>query len=172
MAGSRPTNHKEERKNVKTPVPPVVSLCVVLTMMMALLTAWGGDPTSTPPPTNTAASAAPTEMPLAPTATTASTAEAAVTEESKPAGGKTTIRLGYVPVMIFAPLYVAQVRGYFAVEGLDVSLTLVQGGSDSVVQLAAGNFDAAAGGAAAGMLNAAARGVKFMIVAPMHQERP
>lgn len=86
--------------------------------------------------------------------------------------GATTIRLGYVPVMIYAPLFVAQERGYFAEEKLAVELTPLQGGSDSVVQLAAGNFDAAVGGAGAGLLNAAARGVKFVIVAPMHQERP
>ncbi len=90
-----------------------------------------------------------------------------------PAGaGKTVIRLGYVPVLIYAPLFVAQERGYFAEEGLDVQLTPLQGGSDSVVQLAAGNFDAAVGGAGAGLFNAAARGVKFTIVAPMHSEKP
>jgi NitT/TauT family transport system substrate-binding protein len=91
---------------------------------------------------------------------------------SVPAGGTTTIRLGYVPVMIYAPLFVAQERGYFAEEGLKVELTPLLGGSDSVVQLAAGNFDAAVGGAGAGLFNAANRGVKFTIVAPMHQERP
>jgi NitT/TauT family transport system substrate-binding protein len=90
-----------------------------------------------------------------------------------PASGEpVSIRLGYVPVMIYAPLFVAQERGYFAEEGLQVELTPVQGGSDSVVQLAAGNFDAAVGGAGAGLFNAANRGVTFTIVAPMHQERP
>jgi NitT/TauT family transport system substrate-binding protein len=82
------------------------------------------------------------------------------------------VRTGYVPVLIFAPLYVAQERGYFADEGLNVELTPVQGGSDSVVQLAAGNFDAAVGGAGAGLLNAASRGIKFTIMAPMHSEKP
>ncbi len=83
-----------------------------------------------------------------------------------------TIRLGYVPVMIYAPLFIAQERGYFAEEGLQVELTPLQGGSDSVVQLAAGNFDVAVGGAGAGLFNAARRGVDFTIVAPMHSERP
>jgi NitT/TauT family transport system substrate-binding protein len=83
-----------------------------------------------------------------------------------------TIRLGYVPAIIYAPLFVAQERGYFRDEGLNVELTPLQGGSDSVVQLAAGSFDAAIGGAGAGLFNAAARGVEFTIVAPMHQERP
>ena len=80
------------------------------------------------------------------------------------------VRLGYVPVMIYAPLYVGIERGYFAAEGIQIESTPVQGGSDPVVQLAAGNFDAAFGGAGAGLFNAAARGVKFSIVAPMHNE--
>jgi NitT/TauT family transport system substrate-binding protein len=84
----------------------------------------------------------------------------------------TTVRLGYVPAMIYAPLFVAIERGYFAQEGIDARLNPVQGGSDSVVQLAAGNFDVAASGAGAGLLNAVSRGVKFKIVAPMHSERP
>ncbi len=89
-----------------------------------------------------------------------------------PTAGMTKVRLGYVPVMIYAPLYVGIERGYFAQEGIAVEPTPIQGGSEAVVQLAAGNFDAALGGAGAGLLNAAARGVKFTIVAPMHSERP
>lgn len=83
-----------------------------------------------------------------------------------------TVRLGYVPVMIYAPLYIAVERGYFAEENITVELTPLQGGSDSVVQLAAGNFDAAVGGVGAGLLNAAHQGLEFRIVAPMHTERP
>ncbi len=118
------------------------------------------------------------QAPATPTATTGTAAPAGLTNTpaSTPGGSvsgpATIIRLGYVPVMIFAPLFVAQERGYFAQEGLDVKLTPVQGGSDSVVQLAAGNFDAAVGGAGAGLFNAANRGINFTIVAPMHQERP
>jgi NitT/TauT family transport system substrate-binding protein len=82
------------------------------------------------------------------------------------------VRLGYVPVMIFAPLYIGVERGYFAEEGIQVELTPVQGGSDSVVQLAAGNFDVAVGGIGAGAFNAAHQGLEFRIVAPMHTERP
>lgn len=88
-----------------------------------------------------------------------------------PAAAK-TVRVGYVPVLIYAPLYVGIERGYFAAEGITIESTPIQGGSDAVVQLAAGNFDAALGGAGAGLFNAAARGVKFSIVAPMHSEKP
>ncbi len=91
---------------------------------------------------------------------------------SAAASQETTIRLGYVPVMIYAPLYIGIERGYFTAEGIKIESTPIQGGSEAVVQLAAGNFDAALGGAGAGLFNAASRGVKFTIVAPMHSERP
>jgi NitT/TauT family transport system substrate-binding protein len=107
---------------------------------------------------------APTQAPAA-----ASPAAGQATSQAK---ALTTIRLGYVPVLIYAPLYVGIERGYFANEGIKVESTPIQGGSDAVVQLAAGNFDAALGGAGAGLFNAASRGVKFTIVAPMHSEKP
>ncbi len=99
------------------------------------------------------------------------TAEPAAAEATVAAPAELKIvRLGFVPVMIYAPLYVGIERGYFAAEGIQIESTPVQGGSEPVVQMAAGNFDAAFGGAGAGLLNAAARGVKFSIVAPMHNE--
>lgn len=134
-----------------------------LLLVGLFLAACGGQAQQTPQATGAPAASA-TEAPAAATSAPAGATNA-------PAGAA-TIRLGYVPVMIYAPLFVAQERGYFSEEGLKVELTPLQGGSDSVVQLAAGNFDAAVGGAGAGLLNAAARGVKFTIVAPMHQERP
>lgn len=99
------------------------------------------------------------------------TAPAAPAQDAAAPSSK-TVRVGYVPVLIYAPLYVAIERGYFAAEGITIESTPIQGGSDAVVQLAAGNFDAALGGAGAGLFNAAARGVEFSIVAPMHSEKP
>lgn len=83
-----------------------------------------------------------------------------------------TLRTGYIPQnIIFAPLYVAMERGYFAEEGIAIELTPIQSGNEAVVQLAAGNFDVSLGGAGAGLFNAAERGVRFTIVAPLHSER-
>lgn len=130
------------------------TLVVMVMVMSAILSACGADPTATP---------------IAPTATTGAgnpTAEPTTSANLK------TIRLGYIAVMIFAPIYVGIERGYFAEEGLKLELTPLQGGSDSVVQLAAGNFDVAVGGAGAGLLNAAASGIEFKVVAPMHSEKP
>ncbi len=82
------------------------------------------------------------------------------------------VRVGHVPVTIYAPLFVAVEKGYFAEEGMHVELLPVEGGTENVVQVAAGNFEVAGGGIGAGMLNAVARGIEFEIVAPLHTERP
>ncbi|MBE2194955.1 MAG: ABC transporter substrate-binding protein [Anaerolinea sp.] len=83
------------------------------------------------------------------------------------------IRLGFIPVVIYAPIFVAQERGYFTEEGVAVEMIPVPaGGGDSVIQLAAGNFDVAATGAGAPLWNAAYQGLGFKIVAPLHTERP
>jgi NitT/TauT family transport system substrate-binding protein len=137
---------------------------VMIMVMSAVLSACGSDPTATPvAPTATTGTSDATATPV--TSTQATPAPTTPTELR-------TIRLGYIPVMIFAPIYVGIERGYFAEQGLKLELTALQGGSDSVVQLAAGNFDVAVGGAGAGLLNAASTGIKFKIVAPMHSEKP
>lgn len=92
--------------------------------------------------------------------------------ESQGEEGLALVRVGHVPVTIYAPLFIADQKGYFAEEGIDVDLLPVQGGTENVVQVAAGNFDVAGGGIGAGMLNAVARGIDFEIVAPLHTERP
>lgn len=113
--------------------------------------------------------------PVAPLPAPAATPEAAAEPTAaveEAAGDLAVVRVGYIPVTIYAPLYVADAKGYFAEEGIDVELLPVQGGSDNVVQVAAGNFDVAGGGISAGMWNAADRGIEFEIVAPLHAERP
>jgi NitT/TauT family transport system substrate-binding protein len=89
-----------------------------------------------------------------------------------PAGAPTTVRMGYIPVIIFAPIYVGIERGYFAAENINIELSTVTATNDAVVQLAAGNFDMALAGGNAGVFNALSRGLEFTIVAPMHSESP
>ena len=82
------------------------------------------------------------------------------------------IRVVHVPVLIFAPLYVAIERGYFTREGLDVELISTPGGTSAFVVLASGRAEAVIGGLGAGVFNAAARGLDFKVVGPVHLERP
>jgi len=82
------------------------------------------------------------------------------------------IRVVHVPVLIFAPLYVAIEHGYFAHEGLDVELISTPGGTSAFVVLASGRAEAVVGGLGAGVFNAAARDLDFKVVGPAHLERP
>lgn len=88
-----------------------------------------------------------------------------------------TVRVGAVPVMIFAPLFVADALGYFEEEGLTVEITRGAGGSEPLTPLATGDLDVVFGGAGAGLFNYANRNIRladdpgFRIVAGVHSER-
>jgi len=84
----------------------------------------------------------------------------------------TKVRVVHVPVLIFAPLYVAIERGYFAQQGIDVELIGTPGGASSFVVLASGRAEVVIGGLGASLFNAAARGLDFKVVGPVHMERP
>lgn len=87
-----------------------------------------------------------------------------------------TVRVGAVPVMIFAPLFVAEANGYFAEEGIAVDIQRVAGGSEPLAPLATGDLDVIFGGAGAGLFNYASRNIRvngdpgFRIVAGVHSE--
>src|SRR5262245_2368065 len=64
-----------------------------------------------------------------------------------------------------APIYIADKKGYFRDEGLDVKVTNFRSAADMVAPLGAGQIEAGAGSASAGLYNAVARGIKIKIVA-------
>ena len=82
----------------------------------------------------------------------------------------TKVTLGYVPVMVFAPAYVAKELGFFAEQGLDVELQSFAGGSEMITQAAAGRLDAGMGGLGPGLWNAVERGLPLKVIAPGHGE--
>lgn len=133
-----------------------------LLVLLALLTACTV-PANSPAPSSPAVEA---------TASGAAASEATVEPAEAPAADLPLVHVGHVPVTIYAPLFVAVEKGYFEEEGMHVELLPVEGGTENVVQVAAGNFEVAGGGIGAGMLNAVARGIEFEIVAPLHTERP
>ncbi|HEY4670396.1 MAG TPA: ABC transporter substrate-binding protein [Tepidiformaceae bacterium] len=113
-----------------------------------------------------------------PTATTAATVSqpAATATSSRPAELK-DVTLGYSPILIYAPVYVALEKGYFADEGINLKLERISGGSDILTQVAAGNFQIGASGISAATFNAASsalkekRDVPFEVVSPIHYEQ-
>ena len=62
-------------------------------------------------------------------------------------------------------LYVAQKRGYFREEGLDVNFVVFASAAQMIAPFASGDLDAAAGAPSAGLYNAVARGIDIRMVA-------
>ncbi|HAX23881.1 MAG TPA: ABC transporter substrate-binding protein [Thermomicrobiales bacterium] len=151
----------------------VFSALVALALVTTLLAACGGASTT---PTATTPAASPTTVAQA-TTTTPTETVATVTGASSPVAEATVpaqltkVTVGFIPVLIFAPVMLAHDKGYFADYGLDVQLEPLAGGSDMVVLTANGNFDIGLGGTGPAFFNAVARGIDLTIVSPLHFER-
>ncbi len=139
-----------------------LAILVLSTMLVSVLAACGAATTST---------ASGSGGRGAPTAVTGATPGAGATATRS--GGplrKVTIGLGYIPDIQFAPFYVAQARGYFRDEGLDVEFK--QGFDVDVLKLlgtGALNFGVAGGDE---VLIARSQGVPLVYVGAWFQKYP
>jgi NitT/TauT family transport system substrate-binding protein len=90
-------------------------------------------PQNSPAPISAAVTTEPAPTPSAATSVPAQTANSPAT--AKPAGPltKVTLAMGYIPSVQFAPLYVAQAKGYFKDAGLDV--TFQYGAESDLIKL-------------------------------------
>jgi NitT/TauT family transport system substrate-binding protein len=84
---------------------------------------------------------------------------------------KVSFRLDWKAGGQHAPFYLAKARGYYAAEGLDVTLLSGSGSSDSVKQLGAGAVDLAMVDALV-LVQAAEQGVPIKAVAAYYQRTP
>src|SRR6266700_6863033 len=71
-----------------------------------------------------------------------------------------------------APIYIADKKGYFREDGLDVRVTNFRSAADMVAPLATGQLDAGAGSASAGLYNAVSSGIRIKIVADKASSSP
>lgn len=78
-----------------------------------------------------------------------------------------TINVGDVQLPIFAPLYVADAKGYFEDEGLDINRENVQSGQEAIPLASSGQLDVVAAGFSAGMFSAVETGLDISVVASM-----
>ncbi|MDQ6618982.1 MAG: ABC transporter substrate-binding protein, partial [Pseudomonadota bacterium] len=76
-----------------------------------------------------------------------------------------TIRVGIAQASSDVGLYLAEKKGYFKAENLNVTFIPFDSGARMVAPLGAGQLDVGAGSAAAGFYNAVARGIPIKIVA-------
>lgn len=83
-----------------------------------------------------------------------------------------TITVGATSSTSDAPIYIADRKGYFREEGLEVKVVNFRSAADMVAPLGAGQIEAGAGSASAGLYNAVARGIKIKIVADKASSPP
>lgn len=85
-------------------------------------------------------------------------------------GEATAITVGYIPISIYAPVYLAEAKGYYDALGLDVTLQAFAGGTDPIALTGSGELDFAAIGAGPAFWNSLALDLPIQIVAPGHAE--
>jgi NitT/TauT family transport system substrate-binding protein len=88
-------------------------------------------------------------------------------DSDSPSRADRTVTVAGPPSTLFAPLYVAQERGYFKRQGVDVRMQDVTAGQDAVALVASRKVDAIVGGFSAGMFSALDRGLEFKVVGSM-----
>jgi ABC-type nitrate/sulfonate/bicarbonate transport system substrate-binding protein len=111
--------------------------------------------TSAPPPSS-APAAAGAPAPSVPVASASSAAAVAPNRQS--------LKYGYNPILPGAPEFIAQERGYFAEQGLDVEFTDITNGGEAIPPLATGQLDVSVGAVNPGLFNAIQRGVDLKLV--------
>ncbi len=144
---------------------PLIVCCLLLAMLCAGACAPAASPT---PPVGPAPSAAPQASTAPPASQPASPpAPAAADPGAKPAplNPTVTLNVGVVGGGSEIGIYLAQERGYFAEEGLEVQLQDFRSAADEIAPLAAGQLDVGNGGINSGLFNAMAQGIPLKIVA-------
>jgi NitT/TauT family transport system substrate-binding protein len=159
------------------PLIRAISALLLLSMLASFVAACGGDDDDDDPTATsatgaaTATTGAATATTGAATATTGASPETDASPTAESTGELTEVTVGFIPVLIYGPLMLAQDKGYFEQHGLDVQFENLPGGSDMVVLTANGDFDIGVGGAGPAYFNAVERGLDLKIIAPLHFER-
>jgi NitT/TauT family transport system substrate-binding protein len=84
----------------------------------------------------------------------------------------TTVTVAYVPLPLFAPLFVAQANGDFAKEHIRLNLQVVANGQSAIALAATNRVQVVLGGFSAGLFNAIHQGLDVRVVGSMAEEAP
>jgi NitT/TauT family transport system substrate-binding protein len=88
-----------------------------------------------------------------------------VVADREPLRPPVTVRVGLVVSSSDAGIFIAQERGYFREEGLEVEIVPFQSGQSTIPALASGQLEIGSGALNAGMVNAVGRDVPIKVVA-------
>jgi NitT/TauT family transport system substrate-binding protein len=80
-------------------------------------------------------------------------------------GAPETVRVAYMPIISFGPLYIAQEEGYFAQQGINVEFEKFQSAPASLPALVNGDIAVAGGQVSPALVNAILKGANVRIVA-------
>jgi NitT/TauT family transport system substrate-binding protein len=89
-----------------------------------------------------------------------------------PALAADVVKMGDLPTLSSAGLYIAMEKGFFQAKGITVEVEPFASGAKMIAPLATGQLDVATGSPSAGLYNAIASGMDFKIVADKGQVRP
>jgi NitT/TauT family transport system substrate-binding protein len=89
-----------------------------------------------------------------------------------PVAAADVVRMGDLPTLSSAGLYIAIEKGFFQAKGITVETESFASGAKMIAPLATGQLDVATGSPSAGLYNAIASGMDFKIVADKGQVRP
>lgn len=91
---------------------------------------------------------------------------------ASPARAADVVRMGDLPAISNAGLYIAVEKGFFRDAGIEVESERFASGAKMIAPLATGQIDVAIGSPSAGLYNSIASGMDFKIVADKGQARP
>lgn len=80
------------------------------------------------------------------------------------------VNVGFLPILIYAPIYVALEKGYYAERGLDVRTTPMNSGTDLAVMVSTNDLEIALSGVGPAFWNGIDTGLPLTIIAPGHEE--
>ncbi len=143
---------------------PIVGLIVVVFLLAACGPSSGSVPASTSPPV-----APPTTAPAAPAKPAATGATGAQAYSPTPLNPPVKVSVGVVSSSSDGGIFIADARGYFKQEGIDLDIQRFQTLVDMIAPLTGGQLQIAAGGLAASVYNASDRGIALRIVADKGQ---
>ncbi|MDP2952156.1 MAG: ABC transporter substrate-binding protein, partial [Chloroflexota bacterium] len=145
-------------------------LRLFLILATAILLLAGACAPAAPAPTPTAVPAA---APTAAPATAKPAAAAPTTAPATPKPAPMTVKMsGVAGSLADSGIFIAQAKGYFAEQGLNIDYVPVASAADVIASLATGDLDVSGGGWNLGLANAILRGVPVKVVADKQSKQP
>lgn len=82
----------------------------------------------------------------------------------------TVLNIGFLPILIYAPMYLALEKGYYAERGLDVRPTPMNSGTDLAVMVSTNDLHLAISGVGPAFWNGIDSDLPLSVIAPGHEE--